>query len=46
MEIVDSSLGETCPTTEVIRCIQIGLLRVQEHPIDQPTIVAVCFHVG
>jgi len=46
MEIVDSSLGETCPTTEVIRCIQIGLVWVQEHPIDRPTIATVVFMLG
>ncbi|KAK4253954.1 hypothetical protein QN277_009396 [Acacia crassicarpa] len=38
MEIVDPSLmGETCPKYEVLKCIQIGLLCVQEYVTDRPT---------
>ena len=37
------SVGETCPATEVIICIQIGFLWMQEHPIDWPTMAAVVF---
>ena len=43
MEIVDPSLGETYPANEVLRCIQIGLLCVQEHATDWPTMSAVVF---
>ena len=43
MEIIDPSLGETYPTNEVSRCIQIGLLCVQEHATDRPTMSAVVF---
>ena len=43
MEIVDPSLGETYPANEVSRCIQIGLLCVQEHATDRPTMSAVVF---
>ncbi|KAB1227420.1 G-type lectin S-receptor-like serine/threonine-protein kinase RKS1 [Morella rubra] len=47
MEIVDSSLqGEKCPANEVSRCIQIGLLCVQEHATDRPTMSAVVFMLG
>ncbi|KAK4572621.1 hypothetical protein RGQ29_030867 [Quercus rubra] len=43
MEIVDPSLGETYPTDEVSRCIHIGLLCVQEHATDRPTMSTVVF---
>ncbi|KAL4628640.1 hypothetical protein ACB092_05G254700 [Castanea dentata] len=43
MEIVDPSLGETYPANEVSRCIQIGLLCVQEHATERPTMSAVVF---
>ncbi|KAL4628649.1 hypothetical protein ACB092_05G255400, partial [Castanea dentata] len=43
MEIVDPSLGETYPANEVSRCIQIGLLCVQEHATNRPTTSAVVF---
>ncbi|KAB1199621.1 G-type lectin S-receptor-like serine/threonine-protein kinase RKS1 [Morella rubra] len=46
MEIVDSSLGEKYPANEVSRCIQIGLLCVQEHATDRPTMSAVVFMLG
>ena len=46
MEIVDASLGETYPTNEVLRCIQIGLLCVQEHARDRPTMLTIVFMLG
>ncbi|KAL0012557.1 hypothetical protein SO802_007665 [Lithocarpus litseifolius] len=46
MELIDSSLGETYPTNEVSRYIQIGLLCVQEHAIDRPTMSTVVFMLG
>jgi hypothetical protein len=45
MEIVDSSLGEEY-ANEVSRCIQIGLLCVQEHATDRPTMATVVFMLG
>ncbi|XP_019702570.1 cysteine-rich receptor-like protein kinase 8 isoform X2 [Elaeis guineensis] len=36
LEILDPCLCSSCPTTEVLRCIQIGLLCVQENPSDRP----------
>ncbi|KAG8651662.1 hypothetical protein MANES_06G010625v8 [Manihot esculenta] len=35
-EIVDSFLKESSPSDEVLRCIQIGLLCVQEDALDRP----------
>ncbi|XP_031276657.1 putative cysteine-rich receptor-like protein kinase 20 isoform X2 [Pistacia vera] len=43
IEIVDKALGESYPADEVLRCIQIGLLCVQEQAIDRPTMSAVIF---
>lgn len=43
MEIVDPLLAETYPANEVSRCVQIGLLCVQEHAIDWPTMSMVVF---
>ena len=38
MDIVDPLLMESCRASEVQKCIQIGLLCVQEDPTDRPTI--------
>ena len=46
MKIVDPLLDETYPTKEVSRCIQIGLLCVQEHATDRPTMSTVVFMLG
>ncbi|KAM4102024.1 hypothetical protein ACB094_05G191700 [Castanea mollissima] len=46
MDLIDSSLGETYPTNEVSRYIQIGLLCVQEHAVDRPTMSTVVFMLG
>ncbi|GJS25336.1 receptor-like serine/threonine-protein kinase SD1-8 [Tanacetum coccineum] len=37
LELVDETLGEKFSKDEVLRCIQIGLLCVQEQPEDRPT---------
>ncbi|KAF3951006.1 hypothetical protein CMV_023299 [Castanea mollissima] len=46
MKIVDPLLDETYPAHEVSRCIQIGLLCVQEHATDRPTMSTVVFMLG
>nr|XP_023917105.1 G-type lectin S-receptor-like serine/threonine-protein kinase RKS1 [Quercus suber] len=46
MKIVDPLLDEAYPANEVSRCIQIGLLCVQEHPTDRPTMSTVVFMLG
>ncbi|XP_065877258.1 G-type lectin S-receptor-like serine/threonine-protein kinase At1g11410 [Euphorbia lathyris] len=43
LEIVDISLGESYKEEEVRRCIQIGLLCVQESAADRPTMFDVVF---
>ncbi|KAL8112888.1 hypothetical protein AgCh_020261 [Apium graveolens] len=41
LDIADTLLAETCPVSEVSRCIHIGLLCVQEDPEDRPTMSSV-----
>ncbi|XP_065621838.1 G-type lectin S-receptor-like serine/threonine-protein kinase RKS1 [Quercus suber] len=41
LDIVDSSIKESCVFYEVLRCIQVGLLCVQEEEVDRPTMLAV-----
>lgn len=37
MELLDPSLGDQWPRYEVLKCIHIGLLCVQEAPAERPT---------
>lgn len=46
LDIVDTSMGDAYPEHEVLRCIQIGLLCVQEFATDRPTMSAVVFMLG
>ena len=46
MEIVDPSLGERYPAIEVLRCNQIGLLCMQEHATNRPTMSTIVFMLG
>lgn len=41
MEIVDSTLKESYNSHEVLKCIHIALLCVQEDAVDRPTISAI-----
>ncbi|XP_025677539.2 uncharacterized protein [Arachis hypogaea] len=41
LELMDHGLNETCNPKEVLRCIHIGLLCVQNVPTDRPTMVDV-----
>ncbi|KAL0003584.1 hypothetical protein SO802_017365 [Lithocarpus litseifolius] len=41
LDIVDSSINESFSSLEVLRCIQIGLLCVQEDAMDRPTMSAI-----
>ena len=41
MEIVDPILVESCDRHEALRCIQVGLLCVQEKAMDRPTMLEV-----
>ncbi|GFP83944.1 receptor-like serine/threonine-protein kinase sd1-8 [Phtheirospermum japonicum] len=41
LELIDTSAGESYSAGEVMRCIQVGLLCVQEHAEDRPNMSAV-----
>ncbi|KAL7244002.1 hypothetical protein ACSBR1_016263 [Camellia fascicularis] len=43
LDIVDSSLAESCSSEEDLRCIHIGLLCMQEFTTDRPTMSDVAF---
>ncbi|XP_039020153.1 G-type lectin S-receptor-like serine/threonine-protein kinase RKS1 isoform X9 [Hibiscus syriacus] len=46
LEIVDSALADSYSADEFLKCIQIGLLCVQEHATQRPTISTVVFMFG
>ncbi|KAH7569505.1 hypothetical protein JRO89_XS06G0175400 [Xanthoceras sorbifolium] len=46
LEFVDPFLMESCTSTEILRCIQIGLLCVQEDPASRPTMSYVVALLG
>ena len=41
MEIVEQTLKESCNESEVLKCIHVGLLCVQEKAIDRPAMSSV-----
>ncbi|XP_064956639.1 G-type lectin S-receptor-like serine/threonine-protein kinase At1g11330 [Musa acuminata AAA Group] len=41
VELIDPSLGDSWSQEEVMRCIKLGLLCVQELPVDRPTMSVV-----
>lgn len=41
MELIDPLLECEFPTSEVVRCIQVGLSCVQQHQEDRPTMASV-----
>jgi len=40
---MDSCIGETCNQNQFIKCAIIGLLCIQDEPIDRPTMSNVLF---
>lgn len=40
-EIVDPSLGTHYPRGDILKCINIGLLCVQQNPVDRPSMSAI-----
>lgn len=43
MELVDSSVSESCLLHEALRCIHVGLLCVQDNPNARPLMSSVMF---
>ncbi|KAI4332892.1 hypothetical protein L6164_017766 [Bauhinia variegata] len=46
LELMDPLLENSCSAVEVLKCIQIGLLCVQEDPADRPTMSSVVLMLG
>ncbi|KAJ9690197.1 hypothetical protein PVL29_012716 [Vitis rotundifolia] len=46
LDIVDPSLEKSNHANEVLRCVQIGLLCVQDSAIDRPTMLTIIFMLG
>lgn len=45
-KVIDDAIRETCILSEVLRCINISLLCVQQHPNDRPTMSSVVMMLG
>ncbi|KAL6348327.1 hypothetical protein AAG906_005627 [Vitis piasezkii] len=41
LELMDPTMGDSYTRNEVIKCIHIGLLRVQEVPYDKPSMASI-----
>ena len=41
LELLGTCLVDSCSTSQVLRCIQVGLLCVQKFPEDRPTMSCV-----
>nr|XP_025649114.1 cysteine-rich receptor-like protein kinase 25 isoform X2 [Arachis hypogaea] len=46
LSVLDPKMKENCSEFEVIRCIQIGLLCVQENPDERPTIATIVSYLS
>ena len=46
MELMDACLKDSCVESQVLRCIQVGLLCVQKLPVDRPTMSSIIFMLG
>ena len=46
LHILDPILEESCSQVEVIKCIQIGLLCVQENPNDRPLMATIASYLS
>ncbi|THU61759.1 hypothetical protein C4D60_Mb07t26680 [Musa balbisiana] len=46
LDLVDEAIGDSYPRAEVLRCMKVGLLCVQERPEDRPTMSSVLFMLG
>ncbi|XVF44496.1 hypothetical protein PTKIN_Ptkin02bG0128100 [Pterospermum kingtungense] len=46
LDLAEKSLRQSCNTNEFLRCVNVGLLCVQEDPSDRPTMSNVLFMIG
>ncbi|KAK6919453.1 Bulb-type lectin domain [Dillenia turbinata] len=45
-ELIDPSIRQTCDPQEVVKCVHLGLLCVQESPLGRPTMSSVVLMLG
>lgn len=43
LELMDNCLKDSCVASQLLRCIQVGLLCVQDFPEDRPVMSSVVF---
>ncbi|KAK4286028.1 hypothetical protein QN277_002642 [Acacia crassicarpa] len=46
LELIDKNIEGTCNVSEILRCIHVSLLCVQQHPEDRPTIASAVWMLG
>lgn len=46
LDLIDQTLLESCNANEYLKCLNVGLLCVQEDPNDRPTMSNVVFMLG
>ncbi|WJX50865.1 hypothetical protein P8452_37113 [Trifolium repens] len=46
IELIDTNIGETFVVSEVLRCMHVSLLCVQQNPEDRPTMASVILMLG
>ncbi|XP_021808514.1 G-type lectin S-receptor-like serine/threonine-protein kinase At4g27290 isoform X3 [Prunus avium] len=46
LELIDESLRDSCTLSELLRCIHVSLLCVQQLPVDRPTMSSVILMFG
>lgn len=46
LDLMEDTLNESCKKEEYLKCINVGLLCVQEDPSDRPTMSHVVFMLG
>ena len=46
LKVLDQDIKESCNYSEVIKCIQIGLICVQQNPDDRPTMAKVVSYLS
>ncbi|KAF3973132.1 hypothetical protein CMV_003418 [Castanea mollissima] len=46
LDLMDQTIRETCNADKFLRCVNVGLLCVQEDPSDRPTMSNVVFMLG
>lgn len=46
LELIDESLTDSCTLSDVLRCIHVSLLCVQQLPEDRPTMSSVVLMLG